>query len=119
MGEARGVQDGPESQQSVGHHKCRRWEGDHHERIIRMTLLMVTGVDMQLCPFVTLRPQGRRVKRHGTTQKKQNLMSFNLHESFQVLWSLVVRRETAGAKSNHALDQLELDPDTGETVSCR
>ena len=81
-----------------------------------MTLLLVTGVDMQLCPFVTFRPQGGRVERHGTTLKK---VSFNLYESFQVLWSLVVRRETAGAKSNHALDQLELDPDTGETVSCR
>ena len=84
-----------------------------------MTLLLVTGVDMQLCPIVTFRPQGGRVKRHGTTHKKQNLVSFYLYESFQVLWSLVVRRETAGAKSNHAIDQLELDPDTGETVSCR
>ena len=31
----------------------------------------------------------------------------------------MVRREAAGVMSNHALDQLELDPDTGETVSCR
>ena len=32
----------------------------------------------------------------------------------------MVRRETAGgSRSNQALDQLELDPDTGETVSCR
>ena len=31
----------------------------------------------------------------------------------------MVRREASGVKSNHALDQLELDPDTGETVSCR
>ena len=38
----------------------------------------------------------------------------------KVLWSLVVRRENVGgSRSNQALDQLELDPDTGETVSCR
>ena len=79
-------------------------------------MMEIAGVGLQFCSLFTVGPQGGGVERYGIIEKK--IIQYSEFCS-QVLWSLVVRREASGVKSNHALDQLELDPDTGDTVSCR
>ena len=93
MGKTRGLQDGAESQQGLGDHKSRGWQGEevglgwecHMEctfgrlisfviqqmlmcrppEMVQTTKASLPGVGLQLCTFFTPWPQGGRVEGHG------------------------------------------------------